>query len=89
MTIETTMARPMTDIEQAFVTHTSNEYPPKFVFCATPQGEIRTIRLSEIPTLGERFSLTGMTGNSKGHAHLAAAGNLPILALTDNPVGFY
>ena len=75
----------MTTLQQVFSRFTQDEFPPKFVFCATPTGELRTIMLDEISTLDEKYSLKGMSYDSVAHKHLSMAGDLPILELTSNP----
>lgn len=75
----------MTALQQAFSRFTQDEFPPQYVFCTTPTGEVRTIYLDELAELDEKYSLKGMSYDSVDHQHLNMAGDLPILELTENP----
>lgn len=75
-----------TTLQQVFAKFTNDEFPPKFVFCSTPTGEIRTIYTDEIDEMNEKYNLKGMSADFISHKHLEKAGNLPVLELTSNPM---
>lgn len=67
--------------EDAFSKHTGNEFPPKYVFYATENGDVGVIKLKELKDVEVTHNCIGMTVDSTSHNHLLAAGNLPILKL--------
>ena len=72
----------MTSLKQVYARFIQDIFPPKFVFCATPEGEIRTIYLSELESLENKVSIQGVCYDSSAHQHLD--GNFPIIQLTCN-----